>query len=213
VAGPSLVRLFAFRAVEHGFDERLRATIIPDLATAEGLTACFSARQGPDDLGPRLVVTTWRDRDAMVRRLGEELGTFHPEALADTADRRVEILPLIVAERFAGAGEPRILRVFRGRVRPGELDEYVSDLRDGAALDAASGDGPTSIHLGQVDDDRFVTVTTWRAWDHVEEATGGDHEHPWSTRQPGRLLGWQVDHYELVTTVSPAVARDAIAAS
>jgi hypothetical protein len=193
----AVIRLFKFRAVRPTFDELLRHELMPELSRMAGLTDCYSGRQGPD--GPRLVASIWRDRASMIAGLGEGPGgPFHPEYMAETTDQEVDVLALRIRERFAVAEAPRILRVLRGRVKPGELDAYVDDVRAGVALDAASERGPTSLYLAVGEGEAFATVSAWREWHDIELATGGDIRRPRATRRPERLVDWDVSHYEIV---------------
>jgi hypothetical protein len=197
VVDATVLRLFAFRAVRPAFDETLRNELMPELAGKPGVIDCYSGRQGPD--GPRLVASVWRDHDAMVTTLGAEPGgPFRPEYLAETTDQVVDVMRVRVRERFPVAGAPRILRLLRGRVKPGELEAYVEDVRTGVGLDAASEHGPTSLYLAVGEGDDFATVSAWRDWHHIELATGGDIHRPRATRRPERLVEWDVSHFEIV---------------
>jgi len=196
--GP-VIRLFTFRPVRPAFDEILRRELIPELRSQPGILECYSGRQGPDELGPRIVATIWRDHAAMVAAVGETLGVFRPDRLAETTDRVLEVMPLRICETFAD-GEPRILRVLRGRVRPGEMDQYEQDVRHGMALDIASATGPAALYLAQDAPDGFLTLSVWHDWRDIERATGGDVHQPRATRRPERLIDFEVDHYEMVVT-------------
>ena len=118
--GVPVIRVFSFRAARRGFDDTLRSVFVPDLMSRAGIVDCYVGRQGPDDEGPRIVATVWTSRGAMVDAVGEELGVFHPEHLDATTDQVLDILELRVDWHPAGE-PPRILRVLRGDVRPGEL--------------------------------------------------------------------------------------------
>ena len=197
--GP-VIRLFTFRPARPAFDEILRTELIPELCSQVGLVDCYSGRQGPDELGQRIVASIWRDRAAMVEAVSETLGVFRPDRLEETTDRVLEIMPLRVAEKFALDGEPRILRVLRGRVRPGEMER----LRAGRP----SRDGPR--HRERDGARGPVPRRGCARWlpDHVglarlarhRAATGGDVHRPRATRQPERLVDFEVDHYEMVGT-------------
>ena len=64
----------------------------------------------------------------------------------------------------------------------------------------ADGAAPTTIYLAETGVDAFLTVSTWRTWDDVERATGGDVHRPLATRKPERLVGWDVEYYEIVAS-------------
>lgn len=192
-----VIRVFSFRAARRGFDDTLRTVFVPDLMSRAGIVDCYVGRQGPDDEGPRIVATVWTSRGAMVDAIGEELGVFHPEHLDATTDQVLDILELRVDWHPAGE-PPRILRVLRGDVRPGELEPYIDDVRHGVELDAQAEHGPAALFLGAAGPDAFVTVSAWREWAHIERATGGNVAQPMATRHPERLLRWHVEHFELV---------------
>lgn len=196
----SVIRLFTFRAVRTAFDEILRTVIMPDLCAQTGIVDCYSARQGPDENGPRVVASIWRTQAAMTEALGEELGAgpFHPEYLDETSDRILEVFPLEVSQQFAAAESARILRILRGTVRPGEITAYFDDVQAGVQFDAARPDGPVCLHLGSAGPDAFITISAWRTWADIEFATGGDVRRPRATRHPERLVDWDVGHYEIV---------------
>lgn len=195
--GP-VIRLFTFRPVHPAFDEILRRELIPELRSQVGIVDCYSGRQGPDELGPRVVASIWRDHAAMVEAVSETLGVFRPDRLEETTDRVLEVMPLRVAERFAMDGEPRILRVLRGRVRAGEMDQYEQDVRHGMALDIENATGPAALYLAHDPPDGFLTMSVWHDWRDIERATGGDIHQPRATRRPERLVDFEVDHYEMV---------------
>jgi hypothetical protein len=200
VGEASVIRLFTFRAVRPAFDQILRDVIVPDLCIQAGIVDCYSARQGPDEIGPRIVASVWRSRSELVAALGEELeaGAFHPDYLDETTDRVLEVVPLEIAEHFE-AGEPaRILRILRGTVAAGEKAAYVEDVRTGMRIDVASSDGPVALYLASNEGDSFITVSAWRKWADIELATGGDVHRPRATRRPERLVDWDVSHFEIV---------------
>ena len=53
----------------------------------------------------------------------------------------------------------------------------------------------------RVEADRFVTLSLWRSWDAIETATGGDVHRPIVTRDPRRIIGMDVIHYEVIPEV------------
>jgi heme-degrading monooxygenase HmoA len=196
-----ILRLLEFRPAQAAFYEILRSDLMPALLRLPGIVDGYSARQGPDDTGPRVVATVWRTRAAMVAAVGEQLGMFRPDLLAATTDHDLEMLPLLVGRRYLITERPRILRIVRGHVRPGELTAYATDVRDGSGLDAARDNGPVSVYMGgdvERGSDAFLTLSTWRDWRDIEAATGGDIHRPRATRHPERLVGWEVDHFEIV---------------
>ena len=193
-----VIRLFTFRPARPAFDEILRRELIPELRSMAGLVDCYSGRQGPDELGPRVVASIWRDHAAMVEAVSETLGVLRPDRLEETTDQVLEIMPLRVCEKFALDGEPRILRVLRGRVRPGEMEHYEEDVRHGMALDIESATGPAALYLAEDPPDGFLTMSVWLDWPDIERATCGDVHQPRATRRPERLVDFEVHHYEMV---------------
>jgi len=195
----AVIRLFRFRPVHPEFDQTLRTTLLPDLRRLPGLVDVHVGRHGPED-GDRIVVSVWADRGSMIAGVGESLTTpvFHPDHLADTTDRTLEVHPLAVDLRFDLAASASVLRVFRGTVRPRELDAYVEDARAGTLVDAAAERGPNALYLAPVPPDRFITVSLWPSWTTIETATGGDVHRPVVTRDPRRIVEMDVVHYEVV---------------
>ncbi|MDP9483836.1 MAG: hypothetical protein M3P84_11530, partial [Chloroflexota bacterium] len=105
---PGVIRLFKFRPVRIAFDMLLRKTIVPALLELPGLDDLYVGRQGPDELGPRLVATIWDSRDEMAGAVGEsfEKPVFMPEYLDETQDRELDILPMAFGYRFVRPERP-----------------------------------------------------------------------------------------------------------
>ena len=196
----SVLRLFTFRAARPAFDEILRNQLVPDLCAQDGVVECYSGRQGPDEIGPRIVASVWADLAAMTLAVGDSLGQFHPELLEETADRVLEVFPVRLANRYGETDRtaPTILRTLRGRAREGGLDEYLGDVQEGVDADARAGIGPVSLYVAETGPDAFITMSAWRGWADIEHATGGDVHQPRATRHRERLLDWDVAHYEIV---------------
>ena len=198
---PSILRLFHFRPVGPAFDSILRDVLLPDLRRLPGLVDVCLGRRGPDELGPRLNMTVWTSREAMVAGVGDDFDPpiFHPEHLDETTDRVLEILPLAISMPFDGVGTPRILRTLRGQARPGEREAYIEEARNGTIADIDGGGGPLALHLaiGPGDDD-FLTVSVWESWSALETATGGDIRQPVATRHPERIERWEASHFEVI---------------
>ncbi len=208
-----VIRLFRFRAVRPAFDGILRDELIPELSAQVGITDCYSGRQGPDEVGPRLVASVWSSVEAMTAALGDGLGVFHPEYLDETTDQVLEVLPLEIGERFEVPGPARILRTLRGTVRPGELDAYLADVGEGVGIDAASPNGPVALYLATISPQAFITVSAWRQWSDIELATGGDVRRPRATSRPEHLVDWTVDHFEVVADSSRTARRAVVGRS
>ena len=201
---PRILRLFTFRPLRIAFDRILREEMIPALVELPGLRDLYVGRQGPEELGPRLVATIWDSHRAMASAVGVSFDrpVFLPQYLDETTDRDLEALPLAFGYRFARPERPGVLRLVDGEVRTGELDRYVAQARAGTLADADAGRGPLAIYLAPRPADRFATLSVWPDWTTLQEATGGNVEQPIATRHAQLLQGWRVDHYEAIPEVS-----------
>lgn len=202
-----VVRLFRFRPVRSGFDTILRDVLVPGLFAFDDIDDVYVGRQGPDELGERVVVSVWTSRSSMVEAVGDHFDPqFHPELLEETTDRRLEILDADVALSFdvsRGAElASGILRVVRGRIRPGDLLLYRDEVRAGTVSDVEAGHGPLALYCSIEPPDQFVTVSSWQSWSAVESATGGDVRRPIATRHEERIVEWEAAHYELIPNPS-----------
>ena len=56
-------------------------------------------------------------------------------------------MPLRLTLRFPSEAAPQVLRVFRGEIRDGRVDEYLDAARAGADRDALLGEGPLAVFL------------------------------------------------------------------
>ena len=74
LAEPGVLRLLRFRPAKAAFDAVLRAEIVPAIRRLEGLVDVFAGRQGPGDLGPRLMASVWRSPESMLAALGASGG-------------------------------------------------------------------------------------------------------------------------------------------
>ena len=192
------LRLFEFTPREGAFDSILRDVMIPDLWALRGVLEVYVGRQGPDEIGPRLVASTWASEADMTDAVGVSFDApkFHPEYLEETTDRQLEFLPLSFSYRSDAKALPSIIRLVTGQVRVGELETYVREAWAGTQEDGASGRGPTALYLGTRTPDRFRTLSVWPDWATLQEATGGDIDRPIATRHARRLVDWQAKHYE-----------------
>lgn len=175
----------------------MRRRLARALRGEPGLTDIIAGRHGPDELGTRIAVSVWAgeagipDRTAALDELVASL---------DVTDIRSERLAVHVEFRDARDRSARLLRVFRGEVRAGELDRYVEEAEAGTRADAAAGRGPIALFLATdpAVPNRFVTVSTWPDWTTVEAATGGDVRRPIATRHPERLVAADATHFEVI---------------
>jgi heme-degrading monooxygenase HmoA len=195
-----VIRILRFRPLRVGFDGVLRDHEIPNLRRAPGLIDIVAGRHGPDELGPRIVASVWASVEAMTAADGLPAATARPDRVPDTADTELEILSVKVAVRADSGDVPRVLRTFRGQVRPGELPAYIEEARSGTLLDNEAGHGPLALYLATVDSspDRFVTLSTWRDWSAIQAATGGDIRQPVATRHAERIVASEATHYEAI---------------
>jgi hypothetical protein len=199
-------------------DAALRETCLPALAGHEGIVDAWAGRKSSRSDSRRVLVTTWTEPPCATTadmQAGE--GTAPERGLDDQPDapdlatlRAISeagtslaidaalAVDLAVHFRFDRSDPARILRVFRGTVRPGELDAYVADARSGTMADAVVNDGLVAFALGPAAADAFVTVSAWTGWPAIEEATGGNTRVPIATRNAIRLTGFEVSHFELV---------------
>jgi hypothetical protein len=197
------LRLFHCRPVRAAFDQLLRDVMIPDLWRQPGIERILAGRRGPDETGDRLVASVWSSLADMHAAMGEDIerSRFHPEYLPETTDRRLEVLPVVVA---LGAGSPPpggVLRLARGRLRSTEVDAYAVDVRDGFARDLVHGHGPHSLVLARLSPREFVTLSAWVDWERIERATGASVDQPVHTQREHELDAFSAEHYELVPTL------------
>lgn len=199
-ADNTTIRIFRCRPLRVEFDAVLREEMIPDLVRQPGVVGVHVGRHGPDAIGERLVASVWESHEAMIDAMGPDIekSRFHPEHLSDTTDRSVLVHRLAVAVRTDRADPERVIRVVRGRVRPGELDAYVEDARAGTLQDAASQQGPLALYLAPLPPDRFLTLSVWSEWSAIEVSTGAGTRAPSATRHTERLVEVDATHYESV---------------
>jgi hypothetical protein len=207
---PTLMRLFGFRPVGSGaeLDAALRDQVVPDLRQAPGITDVYVARGATEGAGERVIASIWESRDAMTAELGEAsvIGRFQPERVEDLMSSRLDVLPLAIGMTYERANPPTILRVYRGRVLPGELDNYIEEARGGARADAEANQGLVALYMGTGRPTRFITVSAWTGWEAIEQATGGDIRTPVRTRNSARIEVGTAAHYEILPpTGRPAV--------
>ena len=195
----AVVRLFTFQPVRPAFDAILRDSVLPDLRGTPGALRVWAGRQGPGEVGTRLIVSAWSSLAAMSAALGNdpEDTRFHPEHLGETSDRRLEVLSLVVMDTSPTALSTGILRVTRGTLADGDLAQYArlvaTDLigwRDDSAA-------PRSVVLAAGTEQEVVMVSTWPDWAAIERATGASVEEPLRMKRD-RIGGFQAAHFELV---------------
>jgi heme-degrading monooxygenase HmoA len=201
VSDRPVIRLFRFRPARVEFDKTLRTIMVPDLRRMEGLIDVHVGRHGSEQLGDRVVATIWTDRAAMNAGMGPSLAesTFHTDRLSETTDRQFEAHELDLMLRFPGGPPSTLLRLFRGQVKPGELEAYIEEARAGTLADVEAERGPAALYLAADPPDRFLTVSLWPDWAAIERATGGDVRRPMATKDSARIVDMDIVHYEVVT--------------
>lgn len=197
----SMLRLFVFRPpdAETTLDVALRDRIVPELLGLAGIRAAFAGRRGSGEDSRRVMASVW-EPDAPASGIEASLMERSSGYAGRLPDARVDVLPLAVTISTARTEEPRILRVFRGEVRAGELDAYVEEARTGTLSDLATKEGPIALYLGTQPPARFVTVSAWTGWEPIELATGGNIRQPMATRNAARIVAGQAAHYEIITS-------------
>jgi len=198
--GGHILRVVRFRLPGAESDGYLRSDTIPSLRALPGLLDVHVGRRDEAEGDNRIVAMVWSDRAAMADAVGEsvEIAPSFTERTGVTAVESLEVLDLRIELPFA-TGEPSaLLRVFRGEVRPGELEAYIAETEAGTLADAAAGRGPAVLYLAADPPDRFVTISLWPSWQAIAAATGGDIHRPTTTKDSSRLTGMDVIHYEVV---------------
>jgi hypothetical protein len=195
-----VLRLFRFRPVGSEFDAFLRARMLPDVRLLPGVLAVHAGRRDAESGGDRIIASIWQDRAAMVASVGETLeqSPFYPDRLDQTTDRTLDTLDVRIELPFGSEEPSTLLRLFRGTVKPGELEAYVSEVRVGTLADAEAGRGPAALYLAIDPPDDFITVSLWPSWEAIARATGGDINRPTTTKDSRRLVGIEVAHYEVI---------------
>src|SRR4029079_16465972 len=90
--GLRVIRLFSFVAARRGFDAILRDEMIPELRAMPDLVDSYVGRQESD--GPRIVVSVWNSRAAMLAAVADTRGVFHPEYLDSATGAVLETLDI-----------------------------------------------------------------------------------------------------------------------
>lgn len=197
-AGQTVLRLITIGPVPASatFDAMLRDQVLPAVLTLDGIVdARVGRRFGPAEVDERVVATFWVSREAMEAALA----TNSLARLEHDVTSKTEILPLAIDLRFDRPDDPaRILRIFRGQIRPGELELYVEDARRGATADGATSHGPSAFFLCPVPPARFVSLSLWGDWTEIELSTGGNIRHPIATHHAERIVSGHAAHFEIL---------------
>jgi len=213
----TVLRVFAFEPSRPGLiDTALRDLLAPRLCARPGIVDVCLGRQGPDEVGERFVASIWESTAAMEAGADElsVLGEYM-QMDPDGAPRANVLCRTVAIDlRFERSQPARIMRVFRGEVRDGELDSYLEEVRKGALADGSANPGLVALYLGVEPPSRFLTVSTWVDWESIAASTGGNIHEPISTAMPERIKEFTAAHYEIVPeTARPSVDRDVLAAA
>ncbi|MFL5757626.1 MAG: hypothetical protein ACJ77N_15200 [Chloroflexota bacterium] len=210
-----ILRLLRFEPTAHAafIDELLRDRVAPSIAAHPLNRDVYVARQGSEAGDARVVASVWAD--------GGE-GGEGPAALPETdalRDAGIELTaeptvivsgPLRISLRFPRtAALASLIRVFHGEIVPGHEDEYIELVRAGAIADGEANDGTVGLHLAMTEPHRFVTVSAWRDWTAIEQATGGDVRRPMATRHAHMLAAYRIEHFEAITGLRSDAAAPA----
>ncbi|MEA2622237.1 MAG: hypothetical protein QOH61_1147 [Chloroflexota bacterium] len=200
-----LVRLVYLRdaATMSQIDVRLRDRVLPALCGAPGVQDVYIGRRGPDQNGERIVASIWGSKQLVVEHMNDGSNEADRLELGDDLTARVEELPIAIALRFPSELPALVLRVFRGEVKEGQVDDYLQAARTGAEADASNGEGPLGLFLGFAGARRFVTVSVWPDWSTIQKRTGGNARQPIATRHAQMLETGTATHYEILPTAAP----------
>ena len=140
-----VLRVFRFRPVGSEFDGFLRTEMLPDVRRLPGLLDVHVGRRDQESGGDRIVATVWESRAAMIATVGATLehvallpGSTRPDDRSDARDARPADRPAVRRRRSLR----RCCGCSGATVRPGELDDYVAEMRTGTLADAAARPGP-----------------------------------------------------------------------
>jgi hypothetical protein len=180
-------------------DALIRRRGIAAISALPGVVEVYAGRRGPDQNGERVIASVWAangsDSGATQReRLEFDLAGLEPSVQCVST----EVVPLLLALRYPTDAVPRVLRVFRGEIRDGRVDEYLDAARDGADRDAHLPEGPNALYLAMTGQSSFLTVSIWPSWAAIQERTGSDMHHPVSTQHRELLKSGSAFHYEIL---------------
>jgi hypothetical protein len=204
--GGEIVRLAYVRdlAPMSQIDSRLRDVGLPALRGLPGILDVHVARRGPDQNGERIIASVWESTERMAAAMGPTVEeATHADLAPEVIRQGVEILPLAFSLRFPSESVARVLRVFRGEVKDGFVDEYLEAARAGAEADAEHGEGPLGLFLGFAGERNFVTVSVWPDWSTIQSRTGGNTRQPIATRHAQMLVRGTATHYEVLAPAAP----------
>jgi hypothetical protein len=201
VSAPLTVRLAVLRdpMPMSQIDASLRRRGLAALSALPGVVEVYAGRRGPDQNGERVIATVWDSAAGQPAASRRECLEVDLAGIASTVERvSTEVFPLRLTLRFPSDAAPRVLRIFRGEIRDGRVDDYLSAARDGADRDAQLGEGPLAVHLAMTGELSFLTVSVWPGWSAIQKRTGSDMHHPVSTQHRELLRSGSAFHYEIL---------------
>jgi hypothetical protein len=195
-----VLRLSRFRTTLPAFDAVLRRTVLPGIRASTGALGVLAGRQGPDELGTRILASVWSSEAAMRDALGDRSEVAEVEPIEATADHSIELVTVWEFELALAPLSTGILRIARGRIGASDppatsIQRLASDL---GAL-RAEGAGPHDLIIAEPGPHAFLMVSTWGDWSAIERATGASIDGPLQPKRMAALEAFQADHFELLS--------------
>jgi hypothetical protein len=201
-----IVRVATFRTTRPGFDAALRAVVMPAIHQRPGAIRVFAGRQGPEEIGARVLVSLWGS-SATGRDVsqvdGIDEGVTGP--LAETIERDIRVLPILLANLADAPLAAGILRLATGRLADIDVITFAETLSGHLDALRTGGVGPADVIMADAGEDSFVMLSTWPDWAAIEAGTGASVSTPLGTKRFAKLSAFDVDHFELLTDLAPAV--------
>jgi hypothetical protein len=196
----AFVRLSRFRTTRPAFDAVLRGSVLPDIRARPGVLAVFAGRQGPDEIGARVLAVV-ASRETISDSSSDPAAPAGSEGdpFAETLDRSQEILPALIVRLADQPLSTGILRFAQGRLGDTSLSSYANLVTTESRRIQADGGGPRDLVMAAAGEDAFVMLSTWPDWSAIEAATGASISEPLRTKRLGALSSFEVAHFELLT--------------
>ena len=195
------VATFTAPATWHVLDPTLRACV-PAYAAQAGNIITWVGRSGPGPTEERVLASVWASRRAHDEATDiVELVAAHGSGGMAITSNRIDVLPVRLNEVFERDRPMTILRVFRGRTYPGQLEAYLEEARAGTRIDGRRPDGPGGLVCGSDGEATFITVSLWPDWSAIEACTGGNIQRPLTTRNAARIEQGAPTHFEIVPSI------------
>ncbi len=198
---PAVLRLSRFRTTLPAFDAVLRRTVLPGIHACAGALGVLAGRQGPDELGTRILASVWSSEAAMRDALGDRSEVADVEPIDATADHSVELMSVWGFDLALSPLSTGILRIARGRIGASDPSTSIQRLANDLAALRADGAGPNDLIIAEPGPDSFLMVSTWGDWSAIERATGASIAGPLQAKRLAALESFQADHFELLGDV------------